>query len=46
MWDQKYLELFGDKFGEEYIQNICLKVGNGAPWNFHMFDYLEDNKIL
>ena len=44
--DQKYLELFGDKFGEENIQNICLKVGNGAPWNLHMFDYLENNKIL
>ena len=45
-WDQKYLELFGEKFGEENIQNLCLTIGNGAPWNFTLFTFLDDNKII
>tara|TARA_X000001388_G_scaffold24304_2_gene16828 strand:+ start:2593 stop:3525 length:933 start_codon:yes stop_codon:yes gene_type:complete len=45
-WDQKYLELFGEKFGEDNIQNLCLTVGNGAPWNFTLFTFLDDNKII
>ena len=45
-WDQKYLELFGDEFGEDNIQNLCLTVGNGAPWNFTLFTFLDANQII
>ena len=44
--DQKYLELFGNLFGEENIEILCKEVGNGAPWNFTMFEFLEDNRII
>ena len=42
--DQKYLELFDEKFGAENIEILCHKVGNGAPWNFPMLEFNEDNK--
>ena len=44
--DQKYLELFGDMFGEENIKVLCPEVGNGAPWNFTMFDFLDDTRVV
>ena len=44
--DQKYLELFDDLFGKENVEVLCRKVGNGAPWNFTMFEFLEDDKII
>ena len=44
--DQKYLELFDDLFGEENIEVLCKKVGNGAPWNFTMFEFLDNHKII
>ena len=44
--DQKYLELFDDLFGEENVEVLCRKVGNGAPWNFPMFEFLEDDRII
>lgn len=44
--DQKYLELFDDLFGEENIEVLCKKVGNGAPWNFTMFEFLDNHRII
>ena len=44
--DQKYLELFDEKFGAENIETLCYKVGNGAPWNFPMIEFTEDNKMI
>ena len=44
--DQKYLELFDDLFGEENIEVLCKKVGNGAPWNFTMLDFIGDGRII
>lgn len=44
--DQKYLELFEDVIPPEKIKNICLDVGNMAPWNASMFDFLNDGSIL
>ena len=44
--DQKYLELFDDLFGKENVEVLCRKVGNGAPWNFPMFEFLEDDRII
>ena len=44
--DQKYLELFGDLFGEENIEVLCRKVGNGAPWNFPMFEFIDHHRII
>ena len=44
--DQKYLELFDDLFGEENIEVLCRKVGNGAPWNFPMFEFLSPTKVI
>ena len=44
--DQKYLELFDDLFGAQHVEVLCRKVGNGAPWNFTMFEFIGDNKII
>ena len=44
--DQKYLELFDDLFGAQHVEVLCRKVGNGAPWNFTMFEFIGDNKIV
>ena len=44
--DQKYLELFDDLFGAQHVEVLCRKVGNGAPWNFTMFEFIGNNKII
>jgi len=44
--DQKYLELFEDFFDKDQIQTIDFNVGNGAPWNFTMFEFLDDDRIM
>ena len=44
--DQKYLELFDEFFGENNVEVLCKKVGNGAPWNFPMFEFLGDGHIV
>lgn len=44
--DQKYLELFDDLFGTENVKVLCKKVGNGAPWNFPMFEFIGANRII
>ena len=44
--DQKYLELFDELFGEENIEVLCHKIGNGAPWNFTMFEFIDNNRII
>ena len=44
--DQKYLELFDELFGEENIEVLCHKGGNGAPWNFTMLEFKDNNRVL
>ena len=38
--------MFDDIFGEENIEVLCRKVGNGAPWNFPMFEFLSPTKVI
>ena len=44
--DQKYLELFEEFFDPDSIQILCHKVGNGAPWNFTMFDFSSLTRVV
>ena len=44
--DQKYLELFEEFFDPSSIEILCHKVGNGAPWNFTMFDFSSLTRIV
>jgi hypothetical protein len=37
--DQKYLEEFIPKFGEENICIVDKTFGHGAPWNFRLYQY-------
>lgn len=44
--DQKYLEAFGKLFDDENIKIFDDEIGHGAPWNFRLYKYLEDDHIL
>ena len=44
--DQKYLELFDEFFNPENIEILCHKIGNGAPWNFTMFEFLNPTRVI
>lgn len=44
--DQKYLEVFEDIIGKNNIKIIDYDIGHGAPWNFWMLDFLENDEII
>lgn len=44
--DQKYLEAFGKLFGNENIKIYDDDIGHGAPWNFKLYKYLDDDVIM
>lgn len=43
--DQKYLELFGEIFGQNNVKIIDEDIGHGAPWNFPHAE-IQDKKIM
>ena len=48
MGDQKYLEGFIPRFGEDAIKIVDEDIGHGAPWNFRLYvydDYAKDGTI-
>jgi len=44
--DQKYLELFFSLFGEENVKILDENIGHGAPWNFTLYDYFSEKRII
>lgn len=46
LWDQKYLELFEVLFDKSKIKIIDDDIGHGAPWNFNLYSYIGNNKII
>ena len=43
--DQTYLEAFGKLFGDKNLSVIDHSIGHGAPWNFWLYEYDEDEII-
>lgn len=44
--DQKYLEAFGMLFGDDNIKILDDDIGHGAPWNFRLYQYQNNNNII
>lgn len=44
--DQKYVELFEKLFDKNRIKIIDDDIGHGAPWNFFLYNYLDNNRIF
>jgi len=44
--DQKCLESFEQLFGKENIKILDEDMGHGAPWNFTLYEYFNEKRVI